>query len=279
MVLFVMSDFVRQHAHDFLRGQLFHQRVVEHHALAAAESREVGVRLAAALGRINDVDIVELEVHPRGESFDGRTELPFRQRRLLVEQRHDELRVEVLHEQREEGHGAPGDEPEPARRERVDPRAERQDGAHDHDVQQKAFQRVRREQLRRGTVEAEPLLDHEGPVDVEGQRNHPGDQVEDAPENERLHDGRTAHGAGSAVEGRKAAEGEDGQRDQGAHQAGDQGELAVRHRIVLLLAVAVFVVEVLQKVRNRPVRSLDIEQGQPGGIDEFRQDDRNDQPV
>ena len=241
MVL-VMADLVGQDAHDLFGRELLLECVVEHHALLAAEAREVGVRLAAALRRVDDENVVEPEAHPVGEGLDGVAQLPFREGRLLVEERHDELRIKVLHEQRKERHRTPGDQPEPTGRERVDPYAERQHGAQDQQVHQQALDGIGHEQFGRRAIEAETLLDDEGPVQVERDRDYPGDQVEDAPEHERLHHRRSADAAGGGVETGESAEGENGQRDQGTDQSGYQGKLAIGHRIGLLLTVLRFIV-------------------------------------
>ena len=279
MAMFVMPDLVGQHADDLLGRKLLHQRVIEHDTLLAPETGEVGVRFAAALRRVDDIDIVEPEVHPGGEGLDGIAELAFRQRRLLVEERDDELRVEILHEEREKRDRAPGYEPEPAGCQGIDPGTERQDGAHDDHIHQQALDRIGSEEPRRGPVETEALLDDERPVQVEGNRNHPGKQIEDSPEYECLHDGMAADGAGGRVEEAETAERKDGQGDQRTDQVGNQGELPVGHRVILLFPVARLVVEALQHIRDRSVRRLDIEQGQDGRPDELRQYDGDDQPV
>ena len=177
-MMLVVPDFVCQDSHDLFCGELLHQRVVQHNPLSGAESGEVGVGMCAAFRRIHHVDVLQFEIHAFGEVLYSDPQFPFGKWSLLVEQRHDQLGIEVLDEQREYGDGGPGEQPEAIRCEFVDPYAERKQRAQENDVHPQRFELVGYERFWGSPVETESILDDEGGVYVEREVGDPGYEVE-----------------------------------------------------------------------------------------------------
>ena len=69
----------------------------------------------------------------------------------------------------------------------VNPGAKRQHRSHYDAIEQKALDGIGHKQFRGAPVESEALLYDESTVDVVRQRNHPGDQIEYAPEYQSLY--------------------------------------------------------------------------------------------
>lgn len=96
MVHLPVTELVTQNSLDLLLGALLEKCIEDDNLLLADpwQSSEVGIAVRAALAAVNDLQFGERELELRGECLDRVLELAGLERLELVEERHDEDRVD-----------------------------------------------------------------------------------------------------------------------------------------------------------------------------------------
>ena len=153
----------------------------------------------------------------------------------LVEDRRDHGRVEHQHEQVERHPGGPGPQPPQRPGGAHDPQHQRRDRQPDHGADERALDHVGQVELERHAVEAEPLLDAEGAVQLERQVEQRPDHDEGGQQRKLVAQVAQArlHGlAQCRVERAEAAEQRPADQHGGAEGHRQQAETALGKRVV-----------------------------------------------
>ena len=183
-----VAQLVTQDGDHLLGLALLDQGIIEDDVLLPGESVKVGVAVGAALATVDDVQLLQREVEFLGQLLHTRLERTGFERRQFVEHGQNNDRVdsdgEDLHEHTEE--------PEVVE-ERVagfldDLEHRADDRRAQNDAQELALDHIRNPQLRRLLVEPELLLEDEGAVVRDGERQDRRDEVESENEQKRLRD-------------------------------------------------------------------------------------------
>lgn len=89
MALLPVTELVGENRDNLVNLALLDQGIVNDNVLAPGETVEVGIAVAAALGTVDDIEVLEGEVELGGKSFNLSLELPVLEGRELVEQGQD----------------------------------------------------------------------------------------------------------------------------------------------------------------------------------------------
>ena len=227
-----VAQFVRQHGLDLLRLETRQQGVEEHDALGAAEAREIGVAVGAALAAVHHEQAARREADARHQALDALLEAGVFERGELVEHRRDHARVDRNHEQLEPAPHQPGIEPPQVARlvhqgEHHPQQRQADDGADD-----RALDEVGEPQAGRHLVEAEALFQHELAVPVQRQVEQAGDDAEGHHQRQLVPQSRPGEGQQGQRQQLQAAQQGEADQDRAAPQHAHQAEAGLGDGIV-----------------------------------------------
>lgn len=183
-----VTELVCEDSDDLFRLALLNQSVVDDNVLLPGETKEIGVRVGAALAAIDNVELVQGELQASSKAFDLILKLALLKRGELVEEWQNQNRVDSNHEDLQTSSEDPEVEEELVARLLDDLEETGHDGRNEREGKELRLEKIRDEELRRLLVEPKLLLQDKRLVNRSRQPENLTDDKEAQDEDNRMAD-------------------------------------------------------------------------------------------